>query len=102
MTYHLPADPVHQPFSFLWLLGDMRAPFGGRLRRMRVPRVDRSTIGNYPRGIQQEVAMPDPRVGPVQRTQDDQKNFAGSGFVVYGDDGRPAAHFGFLSDADAQ
>ncbi len=46
--------------------------------------------------------MPDPRVGPVQRTQDDQKNFAGSGFVVYGDDGRPAAHFGFLSDADAQ
>ena len=46
--------------------------------------------------------MPHPRVGPVQRTLDDQKNFAGSGFVVYGDDGRPAASFGFLSDANAQ
>jgi hypothetical protein len=43
--------------------------------------------------------MPEPRVGPVQPTQDGQGKFAGIGFVVYGDDGRPAATFGFLNDA---
>ncbi len=42
-----------------------------------------------------------PRVGPVQRTHDGKGNFAGSGFVVYGNDGMPAVSFGFLKEADA-
>jgi hypothetical protein len=46
--------------------------------------------------------MPEPRVGQVQKTQDNQNQFAGSGFVVYGNDGRPAAAFGFLNDDDAR
>ena len=45
--------------------------------------------------------MPEPRVGSVQQTQDGQGSFAGAGFVVYGNDGRPAVSFGFLRDADA-
>jgi hypothetical protein len=45
--------------------------------------------------------MPTPRVGQVQVTQDGRGTFAGSGFVVYGNDGLPAAIFGFLKDDDA-
>jgi hypothetical protein len=46
--------------------------------------------------------MPEPRIGPVQPTQDGQGKFAGIGFVVYGNDGRPAATFGFLNDVNAR
>ena len=41
--------------------------------------------------------MPEPRVGPAQSTKDDQNNFAGSGFVVCGNDRLPAVTFGFLA-----
>jgi hypothetical protein len=46
--------------------------------------------------------MPDPRVGAIRSTSDDRNNFAGIGFVVYGNDGRPAAVFGFLTEAEAK
>ena len=44
--------------------------------------------------------MAHPRVGPVQSTQA-QNGFAGSGFVVYDGNGKPAVSFGFLKEADA-
>jgi hypothetical protein len=42
------------------------------------------------------------RIGPVRDTQDDDGKFAGSGFVLYSDDGGPAATLGFSKTADAQ
>jgi hypothetical protein len=41
------------------------------------------------------------RVGPVQRVMDDHKHFAGSGFVLLDDNGRPCVTFGFTSEQDA-
>jgi hypothetical protein len=41
------------------------------------------------------------RVGQVQNTADAQGTFAGSGFVVYADDGRPCVTFGYLTHAEA-
>jgi hypothetical protein len=41
------------------------------------------------------------RVGPVQDVRDDQKHFAGSGFVLHDDNDRPCITFGFISNADA-
>ncbi len=49
-----------------------------------------------------ESPMPHPQVGPVQSVQDDRCSFAGSGFVVYANDGTPAVTLGFANIADAQ
>lgn len=46
--------------------------------------------------------MPKPRIGRIQLDADSHGDFAGIGFVVYGNDGSPVASFGFPSEADAE
>lgn len=41
------------------------------------------------------------RVGPLQDVRDDNKHFAGSGFVLHDDHDRPCVTFGFTSREEA-
>jgi hypothetical protein len=45
--------------------------------------------------------MASPRIGQIQNINDESNDLASSGFVVYGNDGRPAVTFGFLKPGGA-